>query len=95
MPDFLLVSKDDNQAYLVEVKYRNEITLEDIKDVARAVLEKHKYPWLFVASKTGFFFDSCNNILNYHEPTPNPLNESWVDSNTQNEFLTILNEFIG
>ena len=49
-PDFVLVSEDKSEVYLVEVKYRSSINAEDIKAIATALLKRWNPSWFFVAN---------------------------------------------
>ena len=92
-PDFVLVSKrpSEKDVYLVEVKYRSNLRGDDISEVARKVHEKWHVVWLFVATPEGFYFDSCKNVIDTGKMKK--LAESFVNEQTQDEFLRLLNEF--
>ena len=91
-PDFALISPNHNGIYLVEVKYRAILDMEDICDIAEKIHKRWKLVWLFVATQDGFYFDSCANILHKKEVTP--LATSWIPQELQNEYLDILKHFV-
>lgn len=91
-PDFLLISKDHTQAYFVEVKFRNEITHTEIKEIAEQVLQQADPSWLFVATHEGFFFEPCHTIVN-NDGAISTLGENWVPKTIQEEYLALLNIF--
>lgn len=54
-PDFLLLSRNHDQVFLVEVKYFTQIDTTKILEEARSVNDNWDYAWLFIASPAGFF----------------------------------------
>ncbi len=90
-PDFVLISKDKTKIYLVEVKYRKDIQITDIKEVANKLIDRWEYPWLFVATPHGFKCDLCDNIVKKNFIAD--MSESWATKETQDDFLKLLNEF--
>ena len=91
-PDFILISQDKKEVHLIEVKYRSHLYPEDIKEKAENLLRTWNPSWLFIATPQGFFFEPCNTILNNNGEIK-PLHETWVDLETQKEYLNLLNEF--
>jgi hypothetical protein len=92
-PDFALVSHDKKEVFLVEVKYRSNHSVEEIKEMAVKIQERWKLVRIFIATPTGFYFDSCNNILN-NDGQVSLLKSEWVSIDIQTEYLTLLNQFI-
>ena len=92
LPDYLLVSKDDTKAFVVEVKYRFKPDLSEIIDIAKDITSKHEHAWLFLASHDMFYFSPCNDIL--REAKLTPLSASWVSPETQDVCMDILNHYI-
>jgi hypothetical protein len=90
-PDFALISQDKKDVFLVEVKYRNGLVIDDILEIAKDTLRRWNPCFLFVASKDNFFFSPCSSIVNGEIE---PLRESWIKKETQSEYLSLLNEFI-
>lgn len=91
-PDFILITEDKKQAYIVEVKYRTHIKFDKIKKIASDNKKIWDPSFLFVASPVGFFFDSCSEILR-NDGEISPLNKSWINKETQNNYLKLMNEF--
>jgi len=90
-PDFVLVSEDKSEVYLVEVKYRSSINAEDIKAIATALLKRWNPSWLFVANPEGFYCAPSSSIAT--EGKISRLPESWVAADRQKRYLDLLNEF--
>lgn len=90
-PDFALISQDKKKVFLVEVKYRNSFTKEEIQRIAKDTLTKWNPCFLFIASKDNFYFSPCSSIVSGEIE---PLRESWIKKETQREYLSLLNEFI-
>jgi len=95
-PDFALVSKEQTsegkvKIYLVEVKYRSKLDIDDIKEHAGELKKRWEYPWLFVATPEGFYCGECRDILSGGRI--DPLSENWVISDNQYKYLSLLNEF--
>lgn len=91
--DFILISDNKKEVYLVEVKYRTDLKDEDIKKIASETREVQDPSWLFVASPSrGFFFEPCNTVLRNHGKIGR-LYEKWVDKDIQEKYLKLMNEF--
>jgi len=75
-PDFLLLLPDKTQAYLVEVKYRREAKQSELVRIARKISKRWEPATLFLATPQGFFFDSCQGVLN--SGTLQPLSERLI-----------------
>lgn len=91
-PDFILISDDKKEAYVVEVKYRSHRKAEDTMSIASNNLKVWDPSWLFIASPDGFFFGPCNTIKNKCGEI-GQLFEKWVDKETQDKYLKLMNEF--
>lgn len=92
-PDFALVSHDKKEVFLVEVKYRSNHTAEEMKEMAEKIQERWKLVRVFLATPTGFYFDSCHSVLK-NEGQVSPLKAEWITEDIQAEYLTLLNQFI-
>ncbi len=95
-PDFVLISEDlksknKPELYLVEVKYRQLLDMDDIKAHAQKLLDRWNCPWLFIATPKGFFCGMCKWIIN--ENKINLLGENWVIKERQQEYIKLLQEF--
>jgi hypothetical protein len=93
-PDFLMFTESDD-VYLVEVKYRKNISEEDVLKIATNVYGKWDYAWLFLATPNGFYFQPCSEIIKSNGNIT-PLLERWkhVDASVSQKYLQILGEFI-
>lgn len=90
-PDFALVSEDKTKLYLVEVKYQKTLNNEEVLRHADKLLKRWESPWIFIATKTGFFCSPCNSIR--HKGRITELAYSWVAPDRQAAYLELLNEF--
>lgn len=92
-PDFALISQDKSQVYLVEVKYRNELNSRDILQIAQQTVTRWNPCFIFVVTQDKFYFSSCNRIV---EKTGEiePLSTSWIKTDIQQSYLTLMKEFI-
>jgi hypothetical protein len=90
-PDFVLVSEDKHDVYLVEVKYRRSLNNEDIKQVATALLKRWNPSWLFVATPEGFHCAPSSAVAK--DGTISRLSENWVTADRQKQYLNLLNDF--
>lgn len=91
-PDFALVSKDKKQVFLVEVKYRTKIDMEELKKVAQKIEDRWQLVWMFVCTPEGFYFNRTSVII--EEGRLIPLSSSWISEETQKKYLKLLNNFI-
>ena len=91
-PDFILVSQDHTEVYLVEVKYRTHRDPENLKEIVTKTLEIWNPSWLFVASPDGFFFEPCHTVLK-NNGVIGALYDKWVSGDIQIEYLKLLNQF--
>lgn len=62
-PDYTLISAKKEKVYLVEVKYRKEMNIEEIKTIAAKQIQRWNPSCIFVATQNGFYFDLCSSIL--------------------------------
>lgn len=90
-PDFVLISDDRKEVYLVEVKYRKSLKFEEIKAGCEKLLVRWDPSWLFLATPEGFFFAPCRTIVK--NGSISSLAPTWVNENLQKEYLNLLNEF--
>lgn len=91
-PDFVLISKDKEEVYLVEVKYRHYPKDKENLEMAQALLKRWDPSYLFVASPDGFFFEPCNTIAANNGKIGN-LYLKWATQEVQNEYIKLLREF--
>jgi len=91
-PDFALVSHDREEVFLVEVKYRTKIEMENIIKIAEKIQERWSLVWIFVCSPQGFYFDRTTEIIKNKKLTP--IGEKWIAKDLQEKYLKLLKEFI-
>ncbi|MEI7689319.1 MAG: hypothetical protein WCI91_04025 [Candidatus Nomurabacteria bacterium] len=92
-PDFALVSHDKRDVYLVEVKYRHNLTNEHIQEIAEKIHNRWKSVQLFIATPGGFFFGDCSEII-LDKGKISPLDTKWVSEESQKEYIKLLMSFI-
>ncbi len=96
-PDFVLVSLNKKSIYLVEVKYRrdfdnrSEFEIEKIKNFAQEQKCRWNPSWIFLATRKGFYFDSCSNIIKNGEVAG--LANSWIEKKSQDKYLELLKKY--
>lgn len=91
-PDFLLISKDRKEVYMVEVKYRNKLDTQEIKQAAENLVKRWNHAYLFIATPRGFYYEPCHSIIN-NNGVIGELFKSHVSLETQEKYLDLLNEF--
>lgn len=90
-PDFVLISEDKSELFLVEIKYQNKLNIDSLKEYAGKLLKKWDYPWLFVITPDGFYCGMSDWIIK--ENKINELSENWVTKERQIKYLELLKEF--
>jgi hypothetical protein len=91
-PDFVLITRDRKQAYIVEVKYRAIPDSKEIIGIAQRTNSLQDPSFLFVASPKGFYFDLCSRILN-SSGLMDELPGRWIKNDIQDKYLKLMNEF--
>lgn len=97
-PDFILISEDKKEAYVIEVKYRSDISPEEIRKTTSKCKEIQNPSWLFVASPKGFFCGPCNTILENNGKmgrlcvNPGENVKIWIEKIIQDKYLKLLKE---
>lgn len=92
IPDFMLLSFDKKQAYLVEVKFRSNVD-EKLVDEAKDLHNAYGPCYLFVATHNKFYFQSCKKIIDTNSLSEE-LSGTVVSQSLQEKYLEILNRFI-
>jgi hypothetical protein len=92
-PDFILISRDKTEVYMIEVKYRSNPTPEELLKIAEDIKDRWNSIWVFLATPKGFYFDSCTEIIK-NKGEIGTLHDSWVSADIQQKYLELLNEFI-
>ena len=91
-PDFVLLSYDRKQVFLVDVKFRSKIG-DELIEKAKKYHDEYGACYLFVATHDRFYFESCTNIVNSGK-IDEELPISWISQSLQDKYLEILNKFI-
>lgn len=91
-PDFVLISNDRQEAYLVEVKYRSDLNKTELKKIAKQLLSRWGDCWLFVCTPKGFYCSPCKTTQ--FDGHVSKLSERWVSKKRQKAYLELLNEFL-
>lgn len=92
-PDFILISENKEQVFLVEVKFRHELYSKELLNQAEEINQRWQPCFLFVATPEKFYFDSCSEIITDNGKIKE-LNEYWISKSDQQFFIKLLNEFI-
>jgi hypothetical protein len=92
-PDFVLISHDKTEVYMVEVKYRTNSSKEDLVEIAQGIKDQWNSIWLFLATPDKFYFGSCTQILKNGGDIP-VLGNGWVPQDIQDKYLALMREFI-
>ena len=92
-PDFLLITEDKSQVYLVEVKYSSRLFKQDMVKIADKLNKRWEPAYLFVVSKDGFYFDPANTIIN-RKGEIKKLSEKWISQGIQNINFALAKEFL-
>lgn len=92
-PDFVVINNDTHDVYLVEVKYRSRVSLDDNLKEAERMFRTWKPAFLFLATPHGFYFDSVKNIVSA-KGEMKPLGNEYFSNEVQEKYITLLKEFI-
>lgn len=91
-PDFIIISQDRTEVYLVEVKYRNVYSKNEVLQISQELLQIWNPSYLFLATSDRFYFSPCNRIL-INGGEMELLDESWIPNETQEKYNRLFNEF--
>lgn len=95
-PDFILIKNDKTEVHFVEVKYRRELTekvVSSLRDSAKNVSQYWFGTWFFLATQSGFYFDSCDEIVK-NGGVMKELSEETIPKEIQYKYMEVLREFI-
>ncbi|MFT7591485.1 MAG: hypothetical protein ACI9UJ_001408 [bacterium] len=93
-PDFAVLNLETHEVTLIEVKYMNKMTPGRVNGVVRKMETTWKQASLFIATPVGFFYDTLTNISK-NKGRVSPLEHKNIPLKTQEQYLKLLNEFIG
>ena len=91
-PDFLIVSKDKKEAFLVEVKFRSHKDDKEVLEIAQKIHDRYGPSYLFLSTHEHFYFESCKKII--EDKFIDVLPESWIPKEMQDKYLALLNKYI-
>ncbi|MDD5606536.1 MAG: hypothetical protein PHN37_01585 [Candidatus Pacebacteria bacterium] len=91
-PDFALVSQNRKEVFLIEVKYRSRVNIEELKKTANKIQKRWKLIWMFICTPSGFYFNKTTDLIKNEKLTP--LGENWICQEEQEKYLKLLNNFI-
>lgn len=90
-PDFAVINNETKKVHLIEVKYRKTVRKSDILQIANRMSEAWNPSYIFLASKTGFYFDSIVDIIK-HKGDIRPLKHKNISDELQSRYLILLNK---
>jgi hypothetical protein len=90
-PDYTLISAKKEKVYLVEVKYKKELNIEEIKSIAAKQIQRWNPSCIFVATQNGFYFDLCSSILK--KDAIQKLTDRMISKEIQDKYRILLCEF--
>ena len=64
-PDFAVINQDTGAVRLIEVKYSWRYDYDRVLDIAKKMKKSWNPSFLFIATKSGFYFDDINNIIKH------------------------------
>lgn len=90
-PDFAIINNETKQVHLIEVKYRKILRKSDILRLAQRMAEAWNPSYIFLASKTGFYFGSIHDIIK-SKGDIKPLVHKNIPPQLQKKYLELLNK---
>jgi len=92
-PDFTIINHTSKEVHLVEVKYMHEIKNSSVLRVAKTIEKSWKQATLFVATPTGFYFDTVSKVIE-SKGAISPFKHGKIPAKTQTEYIDLMNTFI-
>lgn len=92
-PDFTIINHNNKEVHLVEVKYMHQIKKSAVLQAARKIEKSWKQATLFIATPTGFYFDTVATIIK-NKGDVALFKHVKISLKTQTEYTKLLNEFI-
>ncbi len=93
-PDFAVINNTTKEVHLIEVKYRATFTNKNVFDIAERMSRNWNPSYLFLAAEDGFYFGEVRALVE-NDGDIKRLDHPQIPSETQVEFLKILNDFEG
>jgi hypothetical protein len=91
-PDFAIINQVTKEVKLVEVKYRRQLNISDMKLCAERMHQSWNPSYLFVATLDGFYFDEISTIIK-NDGKVAPLEHPQIPPSMQTDYLKILQDF--
>lgn len=91
-PDFAVIDNRKKHVRLIEVKYRRRFLSEETLATAERMQKTWNPSYLFIATLSGFYFDSIEDIIN-RKGFITPLADDEVPVEIQEKYLAVLREF--
>jgi len=92
-PDFILITEDKKQSYVVEVKYRAHFNEKNLIDIANKIVKNWETSFIFLISKDGFYFSPVHRIIN-NIGAIEPLPTNWVSQEIQDKYKKLANDWL-
>ncbi len=92
-PDFILLTENKKQPYIVEVKYRARIDKEELVEIAKQIVKNWEVAYVFLISKDGFYFSPIHTIINSNGNIE-PLSPSWVSQEIQDKYKKLAEDWL-
>jgi hypothetical protein len=92
-PDFILLTENKQQPYIVEVKYRAHRKKEELVEIANQIVKNWEIAWIFLVSKDGFYFNPVHTVLN-NSGEMEPLPTKWVAKEIQDKYLKLADSWL-
>ena len=84
-PDYILLTENKKQPYIVEVKYRAHIDKDQILSIAEQIVKNWETSYIFLISKDGFYFSPVHTIINKGGDVE-PLSTNWIRQEIQDKY---------
>jgi hypothetical protein len=91
-PDFI-VTDYDNHIRFVEVKLQSKLNLTSLREMAKSTYERWSEAWYFVATKEGFYYCPCEQIIKM-DGELTPLSTNIIPEATQYKYLEFLRKYL-
>ena len=91
-PDFAVIDNRKKHVRLIEVKFRRRFMSEETLAVAERMQKTWNPSYLFIATISGFYFDSIDDIIE-RKGFISPLSDDEIPANIQAKYLRVLTEF--
>jgi hypothetical protein len=90
-PDFAVIPSDKKNIFLIEVKFRSKLDMNEIIETARRQMDQWDRSELIIATKEGFYINECATIINNNDNAR--LDYCRVREELQNKYLKLIQKF--